>query len=430
MDQTRRALLQRTAALASVGGLAGCSALSGDDSTEPKSNGTATDGTASDRTTTDDETDTATGSGTDSGTPVAQWLPAPSVAEQATYSFVGLHPAAMTEYSEALPNDRTANFGTEIGLAGFETVGTLRSLHQTGIGLTVLDGPFERSALVEQLTGADFSDDGSYRGFQVYSADAKRVVGIGDQQVAQVDLRPLSVSVDAGSVLQGAIDAYTGAGERYDGVDDDVATLLSALGDGHVVTCQPDSTALQTDSAVAQGGRWQIGSDTTAIATAILFENDAVTDTASVESWASAAGPFGDVSPSVSTDGRVVTAQADVPTGDLGPFDLSTTDGDQPQIAFGFDYDSDAGTVTITHQGGDSVPAERIEIQGDGFADASDAEQTSAGQWAGQASGDEGAVVAGDSVVVGVRSAYRLFVLYTPESGNGVALGSDTGPDA
>ena len=428
MDQTRRALL-RTAALAGVGGLAGCSALSGDGSTETPANGTAANGT-------DATTGTPSDSGTDTSTPatdvesVGQWFPAPSAAQQDSYAFVTLHPAAMAEYSDALPDARTANFETEIALDGFGTVDTLRSLHQTGIGLTVFDGPFERSALVEQLTGAGFSDDGSYQGFQVCTADAQRAVGVGDEQVAQVDLRSLRVSVESGPVLQAAIDARFGDGDRYGEVDDDVGALLSTLGPGHVINCQPSSTALGTESAVAQGGRWQIGSDTTAITTAIAFESEGATDAATVESWATAAGPFGEVAPSVSTDGRVVTARADVSTGDLGPFAISTTDDSQPEIALDFEYDSDAGTVTITHQGGDSVPADRIEIRGNGFAERTSADQSGNGQWAGETSGGDSTVVAGDSVVVGVTPSYQLFVLYSSGSGNSVTLGTDSGPDA
>lgn len=424
MDQTRRTLLTRTIPLAAAGGLAGCSALSGDDGTE-----TATTGRTTSETSGDIETGTATPAG-GTGGQIDQWLLPPSVVEQDDYAFVTLQPAAMTEHSDALPDERTANLETQIGLEGFETVGTLRNVLQAGIGLTVFDGPFDRSPLVTQLTEAGFSDDGGYQGFDVYSADEQRVVAVGDRQVAQVDLRRLSVSVTGGAVMQAAIDAHTGAGERYQNADDDVATLLSALGAGQVRSAKPSATALENDAALAQGGRWQIGSDTTSVAVAVVFESESATDATAVESWANATGPFGDVSTTVSTDGRAVVASADVSTGDLGPFAVSTTDDDRPEINFGFDYDSEASTVTITHQGGSSVPAERLEIRGDGFADRDGTDQTSSGPWAGAASGQQNTVVAGDSVAVGVTPSYQLLVLYTPETGDGVVLGRDTGPDA
>jgi len=421
MDQTRRALLRRTTALAATAGLAGCSALSGDDSTE-----TPTDGSTGSMTATDTPATTPIG-GPDGQ--AGRWLAPPSVLNREQYSFVTLHPTAMADHADVLPAERTANFDTQVGLQGFETVGSLRSVHQTGIGLTVYDGPFERSPLVSQLTEAGFSSDGSYREFDVYSADATRVVAVGDRQVAQVDLRRFQTSVTAGTVMQAGIDAYTGTGARYGASDSAAGALLGALGSGHVVTCQPSSTAIDADAALGQGGRWLIGSDTTSVAVATVFESASATDADAVESWAGASGPFGDATPTVSTDGRVVLAEADVSTGRLGPFEIASG-GDQPQVALNFAYDSEAGTVTITHHGGDAVPADRLELRGEGFADRDGADQTSAGQWAGEASGDENAVVAGDSVVVGVTPAYRVLVLYTRESGSGVTLGSDRGPDA
>ena len=428
MKQTRRALLCRTTALAATAGLAGCSALSGDDSTETATDGltNSTDGSTAATTATDAPTTTPIG-GPDGQ--AGRWLALPSALNRAQYSFVTLHPTAMADYADVLPDERTANFDTQVGLQGFDTVGSLRSVHQTGIGLTVYDGPFERSLLVSQLTEAGFSSDGNYREFDVYSADAKRVVAIGGRQVAQVDLRRFQTSVTAGGVMQAAIDAYTGAEPRYGTGDSVAGALLGALGPGHVVTCQPSTTAIDDDAALGQGGRWSIGSDTTSVAVAMVFESTSATDAGAVESWASVNGLFGDATPTVSADGRVVLAEADVATDALGPFEIDS-DSEQPQVALDFAYDSEAGTVTITHSGGDAVPADRLELQGEGFADRDSADQTSTGQWAGEASGDENTVVPGDSVVIGVTPTYRVLVLYTRQSGSGVTLGSDRGPNA
>ena len=40
----------------------------------------------------------------------------------------------------------------------------------------------------------------------------------------------------------------------------------------------------------------------------------------------------------------------------------STPESDIPQAVFAFDYDSDAGTVTITHQGGESISGENLVV--------------------------------------------------------------------
>ena len=416
MDQRRRALL-RTVPLAVAGGLAGCSALSGDDSTdEPTIEG----GTA-----------TATDSGDSDGEwSPTDWLFPPSALGQDHYAFVTLRPAAMLEYADALPEARVSNLRNDIGLSGFDTVGSLDGVYQLGGGAVVYDGPFEREPLVSELTEAGFSDVGSDHGFDQYSPDDQRLVAVGERATLLVDLRNVETDATATDVAGAALDAVSGNGDRYQDVSEDCGALLDALESGHVLTGRTGSTPVNDDAAVGQAGRWQLGAETTAVDVATVFESadEAAPDT--VESWAAAVGPFGETTPTVSTDGRVVSASADVRTGELGPFELSSSPDEQPQIALDFEYDADAGTVTVTHQGGDAVPAERLALQGQGFADREGADQTSAGTWAGEVSGDDGAVVAGDSVVVGVTPSYRLFVLFTPESGRGTTLGSSSGPEA
>jgi hypothetical protein len=107
---------------------------------------------------------------------------------------------------------------------------------------------------------------------------------------------------------------------------------------------------------------------------------------------------------------------------------------DTPAVAFSFDYDESAGTVEITHDGGDTVRASALRIRGAGFADADRADMTSGGQWRGSASGEidgESAVVAGDRVLVGVDGDYELAVVWEPEDGRvSATLARDEGPDA
>lgn len=84
--------------------------------------------------------------------------------------------------------------------------------------------------------------------------------------------------------------------------------------------------------------------------------------------------------------------------------------------------------MTITHTAGDTVAADELAVQGEGFVDASEADMTAAGEWAGT-SGDDGSVAAGDSVVVGVRADCSLRVIW---SGENVAATLDQfeGPEA
>ncbi len=106
-----------------------------------------------------------------------------------------------------------------------------------------------------------------------------------------------------------------------------------------------------------------------------------------------------------------------------------------PQATFEFEYDQAAGTVTITHNGGDNIPADQLLIRGQGFGAASGADMTSAGPWAGTTSGGSSSdptVAAGDSVTVGVSGGdYELRVIWeSAEGGQGATLAMDQGPEA
>lgn len=105
-----------------------------------------------------------------------------------------------------------------------------------------------------------------------------------------------------------------------------------------------------------------------------------------------------------------------------------------PQVAFGFDYDRDAETVTITHEGGDHVRQRALTVEGAGFADAADAEMTGPGIWQGTASGEIGgdpAVAAGDRVTVGAEPDCDIRMVWRSEDGNAAAtLAQFSGPDA
>lgn len=99
-----------------------------------------------------------------------------------------------------------------------------------------------------------------------------------------------------------------------------------------------------------------------------------------------------------------------------------------PQVSFSFDYDS-AGTLTITHQGGDHVRADSLIVRGE-LLDAT-------GSWTdlgGSASGDIGgepAVVAGDRVTVGAESNSRVSIIWESSEGDTSAmLARFEGPDA
>jgi hypothetical protein len=115
---------------------------------------------------------------------------------------------------------------------------------------------------------------------------------------------------------------------------------------------------------------------------------------------------------------------------------VETRDGGVPQTAFAFDYEptgDDRGVLTIRHDGGDDVAADRLVVQGEGIVDVAGANQTREGSWQGSTSGvewrDERVVAQGDAVAVGVERDCVVRVVYELQ-GNIATLGKYTCPGA
>lgn len=105
----------------------------------------------------------------------------------------------------------------------------------------------------------------------------------------------------------------------------------------------------------------------------------------------------------------------------------SNTSAESPAVNFEFEYAADPGTVTITHTAGDTVAADELLVDGEGFADADGADMTEPGPWGGR-TGEDGQISAGDSVVVGVRSDCVLRLVWQRED-HAVTLADYAGPD-
>jgi flagellin-like protein len=106
-----------------------------------------------------------------------------------------------------------------------------------------------------------------------------------------------------------------------------------------------------------------------------------------------------------------------------------------PQASFSFDYTEDStatnagstGVVTVTHNGGDSIPQSELYARGSGIADS--------GGWStlpASSSNGNNDVVAGNSADVGIdSSSYDLRIVYQSSEGDTSAtLGQNEGPDA
>lgn len=109
------------------------------------------------------------------------------------------------------------------------------------------------------------------------------------------------------------------------------------------------------------------------------------------------------------------------------------TTAEPPVADFSFNYDSD-GTLDVTFSGGDTVLASELYVRGEGFADVEGVDMIEPGPWAGDASvelGGEPAVVAGDSVILGVRPGYTVRLVWQAADGErSRELAVDRGPEA
>lgn len=107
--------------------------------------------------------------------------------------------------------------------------------------------------------------------------------------------------------------------------------------------------------------------------------------------------------------------------------DLVVVGDPAPQATFEVTYDSRAegrAVVTVTHTGGDPVPARELDVRGMRFANVSGVDQTHVGPWQGETSGPGGQIVEGDSVTIGVDGDCRVRLVYV--GGNQATLADAT----
>jgi len=106
-----------------------------------------------------------------------------------------------------------------------------------------------------------------------------------------------------------------------------------------------------------------------------------------------------------------------------------------PQASFSTDYDSGAGEVTVTHDGGDSIKASNLYFRGSGFNSgvaATNEIDSNNEQWPSANASSNSKVVAGDRVAVMVSDdSYDFSVVYESATGdNSATLATASGPDA
>ena len=465
MQRTRRRILELGGAALATG-LAGC--LGGGSATDtPDANdgATPTDGVGE---TTPTASPTATSSPTDSPTPTAtptaaapgdrpatdiagftEWMPAPSAIEftgETGYAFLGLASAQLVELGDALGDGAVEALTRETAVPGIDTLADATLLLQFARSAQLFEADFDRATAESDFEELGFSEADTYRGYTLFTAggttagSSTRAAAVGDEAIVLVGRYSSEEEVDKRPATEAILDAKTGNAERYTDAVPDCARLVDALGNAHVLAGRTHETGATFDGATGEGVSTHVADPDSRVRASAIFAEAA--DEAALADWASDAESFHGQEPTTSVDGRVVTAAALVPSGDISEFPSEypgpPMEGDPgstaPQISFEFEYEATGdgeGLLTVTHYGGDTVQADQLFLRGSGFAGVDGADQTSAGQWQGTVGGDDGGVVAGDSVDVGVTADYEVGVVW--ESGDGASsatLAQDEGPDA
>ena len=466
MQRTRRQLLELGGAALATG-LAGCLGGETATDTDDSDGATPTDGDG-ESTPTATATDTATATPTDTPTPTAtatpapagdrpatdlagytEWLPAPSAIEfvdETGYAFLGITPAQLVELADSLGDGATDSLTQETPNPGIDTLADATVVLQFARSAFLYEADFDRAATENEFAELGFSEAGTHRGFTVFtpSGDSAgsdtRASAVGDGVVVSVGQFSSQDSVDKRPATEAIIDARTGDAERYTDAVPECARLAETLGNGHVVAGRTHETGATFEGAVGEGTSTHVGSEQSRARASVVFDGEA--DAGALAEWAGDAETFHGQEPTTRADGSVATADALVPTGEIATFPSEfpgpTIPDDSgpgvPQVEFTFEYESTGdgqGLLTVTHYGGDTVSADELFVRGSGFADVSDADQTTPGQWQGTASGDDNAVVAGDSVDVGVTADYEIIVVWERTDQDVAAtLAENDGPDA
>ncbi|WP_135365365.1 M14 family metallopeptidase [Halosimplex halophilum] len=462
MPETRRNALKRGGAtIAALSALSGClgGVLGGGTPTEAPGDGSEGDGggdggdSGGDGAGDDDSESTPTGTPTATPAPVrpetptatlTRWMPDPSLLDQtgeSGYAFLGMAPRALGEFEGALGSGALQQFQGRYPIPGVGRFGDQRALFRFARSASVLLGEFDRTAVEDGLREYGFEAGEAYRGFRLFSPADPRAAAVRDGMLVTVGTVSSEDTVDKRPVVEAIVDARTGNADRYVDAVPECRRLLDSVGSAHVLQGRTHATGETFEGGVGEGMGYHVAEDRTRVRAAALFEGEA--DRPAMAEWAGNSEAFLGGDPTLRADGQAVTATATVPSGDVTGFpgefpgpdiERDPGTGGPPTVSFGFSYEhagDGVGTLTVTHEAGDAVPREAVQIRGEGFAEVDGVDQRGPGVWQGSVGGEGGSVVAGDSVTVGVASDYEIAVVWRPpDSEESTTLATHEGPDA
>ncbi|WP_436907253.1 hypothetical protein [Halosimplex marinum] len=458
MPETRRNALKRGGAtIAALSALSGClgGVLGGGTPTEAPDDGSSDDdgggGDGGDGGDEDESTPTGTPTVTPAParpeTPVAtltRWMPDPSLLDQtgdSGYAFLGMAPTALGEFEGALGSGTLAQLDERYPIPGVGRLGDQRALFRFARSVSVLIGEFDRTAVEDGLRQYGFEAGEAHRGFRLFSPGDPRAAAVRDGMLVTAGAVSSEDTADKKPVVEAVVDARTGNADRYVDAVPECRRLLDSIGSAHILEGRTHGTGETFERGLGEGMGYHVAEDRTRVRAAALFEGSA--NRSAMAEWAGETDALLGGEVTLRTDGSAVTATATVPTGDVTEFpggypgpemDRDSGADGPPTVAFGFEYEpagDGVGTLTVTHDGGDAVPREAVQIRGEGFAEVDGVDQRGPGVWQGSVSGEGGSVVAGDLVTVGAASDYEIAVVWRPpDSDQSATLATHEGPDA
>ncbi|MDS0242409.1 MULTISPECIES: hypothetical protein [unclassified Haloferax] len=284
-----------------------------------------------------------------------RWLPAPSSVERPPdrYYFSSSRKPRMRPEAPPLFVTRQAHDKAALDYFG---IGFDRYDHLVdSVFGSVIEASFERSSVGQTLTESGYDRSGAYRGYDVFDRDdGPRRVAVGDDTIVFT-----SANLHDEPNLEALVD--TGAGERprYHEIDSDFEQLTAAAGGpSHVGVNTTIHGPTGRPAMLADGFRF----DRENVYQVVHYQytTDRVPTKEAIESefrrehyrFADAAETF-----DVYIDGRLATVETRVPLRPDGEIDPRYR---LPQVTWGLAYDEATDCVTVRHEAGETVPADRL----------------------------------------------------------------------
>ncbi|MFB6218246.1 MAG: hypothetical protein ABEH77_03545 [Halobacteriaceae archaeon] len=328
-----------------------------------------------------------------------RWLPAPAglPGEEPSYMPTAVRVAdlrgggAVARAGVSVRNLWARTFRDPIGIAG----GAVQSAVKVDLATTLLRGGFDTAALDRGARAVGYRAVDTHRGFRLYERGGRRW-GL----AVAADAVLFSARDDPLAHVRAVADAGRGATPRYHERDATVGRLSRAAGGPSFVWLQPTREDTDVASAVGAARTQQFTADRVFFTNYVLFASSAAADPAALRESVSGGSvdPLSTNPLDVAVDGRVGRVEFSMRVAEVAEFGHGEL---LPIVAWAFEYDPAAGTVTVTHRGGDPVPADRLTLEAP--------EEPTDRQFA------DGTVAPGDSVRVSVAPGTTVRVVWSVE---------------